>query len=446
VLFWGCFIQNVLFYFAIGTFAFAVSRRLPWSILVAMGFLAVPRPSIGGAFIYNPTWINHSTVASTLLIFAVANLLRTKATRNTVISITFWIFGALVHLPNGVYTFPLIMGMICYGKSIRGYKKTLLLISMITCVVLVVLQMINHFDSNTLSWATFYNLTHFGIGGTATHIFLLDNMYKSRLIPCSFLCIAMLCTTMAAWRTLRFRPFIVGYYSCFSFVLLDYFATEVIKSVSLSRLMWMRVASILFLFGFTFIIAFVPHLLRNVTKTWKVNGSLKIGIRFSSPLISVLLLLFIGLSLTVQWYDANKLFNSRNFVKSDFNTVQVWAEHNTNKNDVFLVPPAYTGWRAISKRSSYLEIWDRAGVVLSDELTKEFIRRSLALRYPIRNYRNLNRFTDIYQNLTDSDLVSLGKSENINFAIINTSKACNLPCVFKTSTLKVIALSGFLRQ
>lgn len=125
------------------------------------------------------------------------------------------------------------------------------------------------------------------------------------------------------------------------------------------------------------------------------------------------------------------IFNSNSFIKinnkiqypkakNDWYDLQVWSSFNTEKSDVFLVPPQNTGFRIFSKRPIVGDIKDGA-VVMYDSSYAGY-------------WSQLMKDLSNYQALKESDFKILRSKYYFNYIVTGTDINLNFDLVYKNSS------------
>ncbi len=103
--------------------------------------------------------------------------------------------------------------------------------------------------------------------------------------------------------------------------------------------------------------------------------------------------------------------------------VQLWAKENTQKTDIFLVPPDQTGFRIYSQRPIVADIKDGAVSMYNPNYAKNWFAK----------INDLN----LYQNFLDNDFQKLKQSYNFDFIVVPNSQKLNFEKVYENSRFTV---------
>jgi len=478
----GYFLQAYLYFLSISVLSYVLSRRLLWALVVTSYFLLMPQPPIGGSFFFEGQRITHTGLAVPFIVFAITAALQ----RKVVAALVLWLICALIHLPYAVYALPMLGGILLSVSWKRLNQKLPMpaILAGLAVVGIAVLAggivWINRLFSNSIPWRDFELLTGLGVGGTLSHISLEFNFIgpgnlRSVLIQ---VCAYSAASGLALWRVPAVRPYVFGFYTLFLPLGFGYLVTDVMHNVPLARLMWIRSAYAVFLFGTVFALSIVANpkiigvnklslgfiafvlamcmALLDYRWYWAAAPTcllIPFGFcsdRYYSPVVGRYLPISILFGLLVFFVCFVKVLphtysrqtdallvqqQNRKFVK-----VQDWARLNAPKDTVFLTPPQYNGWRVHSLRSTFLEFKDRGAVVLSDGIANEFLRRTDMLGYPRGEYMDMSALATIYNNLSDERLREIAATEDVKFALFLNDHLTSLPRAYSNDKFMVLSL------
>jgi hypothetical protein len=500
-------IQQVLFHTALTALAYRLGRSILFTIVCNVFFMLWINPGLGGSC-WSSLSAAHSSFSFPFFIFAVVALLD----RRVVLAALMWAVGAQFHLPNATYCAPMmgILGVWALATDPRGIAR-----SAIGGVIAAVVAAAGLYwaasqvmteDSQHLA-LTMEELRLLTRNRVGPHIFLeanytgttAKNWFKAFLAQgVSFLVIAA-----ASWRVVPIlRPLLLGMIGLLGVLALGIVATDVLESVSIARMMLLRVGDFI---GFFFL--FVPLALGGMwlsgrlplfvhglpfflaftfagTEGWEGDHTL-----FRAALVVVVVSLLVSwmsrsargaelLQSSTRWFPtwlrsmplpvrAVFLFaiialpgmvlavfvehranlerqheaDGRNEAR-DWIRVQEWAQENTPKDTVFLTPPLRSGWRTHSERGSFIELRDGNPIVLNNNIHAEFRRRADLVNMHLEDHQHTEKIPEhLFLEVDEQRLRAIGESEGIKYAVLEVwHDSGSLPVVFENRHFKVVLL------
>jgi len=336
-------------------------------------------------------------------------------------------------------------------------------------------------DEIPVEWNRYRALTDGGIGQTFLHIDWSSNIDVPWRLSVFLAQLALLLLVGFGARR-RVPDLRLLAYSSFGILLplgVGYIATEVLGSVSLAKLMWMRAGDFLCLLALLLPLALAGHSniigARGLRISMAALGFLIVYPAYANPawywaVVLIVCILYSQLTLPgVSQLTArvgkrgNLCLGSMALAFSlflftpkavafaqpeydqmpwykDFIKTQAWARENSPKSSVFLTPVYLSGWRVFSQRSSFLELRDRAAVAISDKVMTLFLNRSQLLGMPQNNYQNTDPFVARYYALPDDLLKKLYTEQQVSYAVFEVGKPTTLPIIYRNESFKVVAL------
>jgi len=135
--------------------------------------------------------------------------------------------------------------------------------------------------------------------------------------------------------------------------------------------------------------------------------------------------------------------------------IALWAESNTPKETVFLVPPGDQGdwlsFRALSRRGVFVTWKDGTHILFDPRYTEEWVNRIAAIGFDIRKHRlglrgrspvdgsNLN---ELYFKLGDEDVKRISSRYRMDYWIVPVEKSSAFPEVFRHGKWKVLQVTA----
>jgi hypothetical protein len=152
-----------------------------------------------------------------------------------------------------------------------------------------------------------------------------------------------------------------------------------------------------------------------------INPLPKISIKY----FSIILMLTILVYMFTNNMDIRKIYTRIQYPKarSDWIDVQKWAKANTKEDDIFLVPPAQTGFRLFSQRSIIGDIKDGATVIYSPKYANQWDYRM----FKLSAYKSFGRrqFEDLKAEL-NFDYFIAAKTQKIDMTPSYSNKSFNV--------------------
>ena len=176
---------------------------------------------------------------------------------------------------------------------------------------------------------------------------------------------------------------------------------------------------------------------------------------FSPVLIS-------ALALTIALFSLRQLQVNRHMLyfasSSPIYPLAVWAERNTPRESIFLIPPGYPeGWssfRALSKRGVFVTWKDGTHVLFAPGYTEEWVNRMAEIGFGIRQqHLGLRAYSPVgpanvnqlYFKLRDADVRRIAARYRVDYWIVPTDHPSAYPEVFRHGKWKVLHVNTSLR-
>jgi len=179
------------------------------------------------------------------------------------------------------------------------------------------------------------------------------------------------------------------------------------------------------------------------------------------PAISSLVLIS-ALALTIALFSLRQLQVNGQVLhfasSSPIYPLAIWAERNTPRESVFLIPPGYPdGWssfRALSKRGVFVTWKDGTHVLFAPGYTEEWVSRIAEIGFDIRQHRlglrarspvgpaNVNQ---LYFKLRDADVRRIASRYRVDYWIVPIDHLSAYPEVFRHGRWKVLQVNTSLR-
>jgi hypothetical protein len=165
-----------------------------------------------------------------------------------------------------------------------------------------------------------------------------------------------------------------------------------------------------------------------------------------------------GLMLTLALFSLRQLQANRHILyfasSAPIYPLAVWAERNTPREAIFLIPPGYPeGWssfRALSKRGVFVTWKDGTHVLFAPGYTEEWVNRMAEIGFDIRQYHiglrgqspvgpaNVNR---LYFKLRDADVRRIASRYRVDYWIVPTEHPSAFREVFRHGRWKVLQVN-----
>jgi hypothetical protein len=500
-------IQQLLFHTAIAALAYRLGRSVLFTLVCNVYFMIWLNPGLGGS-----NWTSltaaHSSFSFPFFVFAIVALLD----RRVLIAAALWGIGTQFHLPNAVYCAPMIgiLGIWALATEPKGQVMAVLQGALAVVIAGGALMWAHSHvlaeDAKQLA-LTMEELRVLTRNRVGPHIFIgahftgstAHNAFKVFLTQGVIFGVIV----ALAWKTVPVvRLLLMGMAGLIAVLVMGILATEVLNSVSIARLMLLRVADFIgFLFllvplalggawmagrlpaswlGLPFFLAFffagseswegnrhyfrgaLIVLLVSVVLCWWLRSERRAA--WLAPLgnllpqwwrampgsvQAVLLFLLIGLpGMSLAIFEEYRSSGSRRdeaFEGEEARAwldVQEWGLENTPKEEVFLTPPLRFGWRTHSERGSFLELRDGNPIVLNNNIHGEFRRRAAALGIHLDEHVHTEKIpTHLFEQLGERELAALGATEGIRYAVLDIGHDCgDLPVVYSNKLFKIVSL------
>jgi len=127
-----------------------------------------------------------------------------------------------------------------------------------------------------------------------------------------------------------------------------------------------------------------------------------------------------------------------------------WAKENTSTDDIFLVEPNWSEFRALSERPVYVTYKDGAAMLWQRDYVEQWVPRMQSMGYDFENPEAVGISTKpylrfvlnyFYEELTDQDIKRLINNYPLRYWVVSTKQASGFPVVFKTKDYKVLDLN-----
>jgi len=200
-------------------------------------------------------------------------------------------------------------------------------------------------------------------------------------------------------------------------------------------------------FEFTFLMEWI-FLILTIGVIWKPLW--RFVLREGSPTrlsyIVVLIVMLLGLfTFSIQVYS-DRVITFIRYPKSQIQEVAKWAFENTSKDDVFLIDPSWSEFRALSQRPVFVTWKDGTAIFWERSFVSEWVTRIESFDFSFEKtdesgtadgFRPLTR---LYENLDDENIIALSNNYPIRFWIISVDHTSSFPVVFQTAGYKVLDL------
>lgn len=489
-------VQILLMHAAAAALLYTLGAGVVLALIGSLLMVVLPLPQVGGSFFY-AAYPTHTAFVVPIIIFSLQQVLRGRI----IVSSALWTAAAFIHLPNAVYFAPClaVTAFICLrgrvarrGKS--GARRRLPLWHLAAAAIIplaVVLPfafslLARGQSDNPISSETFFELcVHY----VMPHLSFRYNYYQSINQMVEALSnhglLALSAAVLACAGPLRIRAAAIGWFALFIPIAIGFVASEVLESVALSRLMWMRAGDHIACFGYVYAVVLcglwlrgrlplapalapifvylsgqtagqestaLPPLLflaaalaiSGPLTTWAARTRRCRRLILASPLWSVLAFFALTVTFSEMRRYTMMIHRLRHYSYQsprimDFYAVQRWARENTPKDALFLSPFNLMGWRTESERSTVLELRDGVTCVLSHECGQEYLRRADRLGV------NLTAHTagepseaEVYDAYTDADFRRITREFGVSYIVLKSDHATSLPLLMEGGTYKVV--------
>jgi hypothetical protein len=482
----GYIAQALLLFLGIWLLARRLCANSIAATAISLAMALAPKPLIGGSH-YFFSQVAHSTWSIPFFLLAFERAIASGTKRDLILCSLCWSAGAYFHLPNAVYCAPALVTCAAFSiRSSSGRLADVLPAAIVAALAVLPLSIVIIMAGSNAPTIPLHQYRQLTFGFTQMHIFWDRNFIAEPRIAFEF--IAQTCVFAFAlvhlFRTgnTAARSFAAGYPALLLPLLLGYISTDLLHSVGLSRFMWMRVGDWLLLLGL--IAALADFAFR-----WRMNSTTSLR-RLLLVIYIELLLLACGKAVT-WWAPAAAIFlyelslrlrgpyaasstgqhcrplwvvaliaaagsgwgisafllhaqsaRESTRVSSDWRATQNWARVHTPVDSVFLTPFTIPGWRVDSERAAFLELRDRAAIVLDAQVVREHLRRSdlFGIRRLLPRKGQPNPL-DAYGRLRDKDFRRLAAQEHLQYAVVSAALPTDLPSVYHNNTFQVLDLS-----
>lgn len=200
-------------------------------------------------------------------------------------------------------------------------------------------------------------------------------------------------------------------------------------------------------FEFTFLMEWI-FLILTIGVIWKPLW--RFVLREGNPTrlsnIVVLIVMLLGLiTFSIQVYSDRVIAIIR-YPKSQIQEVAKWALENTSEDDVFLIDPNWSEFRALSQRPVFVTWKDGTAIFWERSFVNEWVTRIESFGFNFEKtdesgtadgFRPLTR---LYENLDDENIIALSNNYPIRFWVISVDHTSSFPVVFQTAGYKVLDL------
>jgi len=203
----------------------------------------------------------------------------------------------------------------------------------------------------------------------------------------------------------------------------------------------------LWFYEFTFIMEWI-FLILTIGVIWKPlwRYVLKEGNPTRLSNIMVLIVMSLGLiTFSIQVYRERVITLIR-YPKSQIQEVAKWGLENTSKDDVFLIDPNWSEFRALSQRPVFVTWKDGTAMLWERSFVSEWVPRIESFGFSFENTNEsgtadgFRPLTRLYENLDDENIIALSRSYPIRFWVVRVDHASSFPVVFQTAGYKVLDL------
>ncbi|GBC95545.1 hypothetical protein HRbin16_01336 [bacterium HR16] len=202
---------------------------------------------------------------------------------------------------------------------------------------------------------------------------------------------------------------------------------------------------VLFLLVIASFVVIVYSVWRREQKAGEVRSSLRYALT-----ICLALTLVIGVFRQLQYSGPRVRFAE----SSGIYPIALWAQRDTTRDAVFLVPPGdQDGWpsfRALSRRSVFVTWKDGTHILFAPQYTEEWVNRIAAIGFDIRKQKlglrgrspvDGSNINELYFKLRDEDVKRIASRYRIDYWIVPVEKPSAFPEVFRHGKWKVLQVS-----
>ncbi|MGB7116827.1 MAG: DUF6798 domain-containing protein, partial [Anaerolineales bacterium] len=162
--------------------------------------------------------------------------------------------------------------------------------------------------------------------------------------------------------------------------------------------------------------------------------------------IVVLIVMLLGLiTFSIQVYS-DRVITLIRYPKSQIQEVSRWAEENTSIDDVFLIDPNWSEFRALSQRPVFVTWKDGTAMLWERSFASEWVTRIESFGFSFEKTDEsgtadgFRPLTSFYENMDDKDVFTLSSSYPIRFWVVSVDHTSSFPVVFQTTGYKVLDL------
>lgn len=168
---------------------------------------------------------------------------------------------------------------------------------------------------------------------------------------------------------------------------------------------------------------------------------------------TAVLVLMLALGAVRQWQTSGVSF--RFAAHSPQYPFAQWAQQNTPKEAVFMVPPGnqedWQSFRALSRRGVFVTWKDGTHVLFDPRYTEEWVNRIAEIGFDVRKQRlglrgrspiDGSNINELYFNLQDKDVKRIASRYRVDYWIVPVEKTSSFPEVFRHGKWKVLQVSA----
>lgn len=167
---------------------------------------------------------------------------------------------------------------------------------------------------------------------------------------------------------------------------------------------------------------------------------------------AAVLVVLLSLSAARQWQVGGVSF--RFAAHSPQHPFAQWAQQNTPKEAVFMVPPGkqedWQSFRAMSRRGVFVTWKDGTHVLFDPRYTEEWVNRIAEIGFDIRRHHlglrgrspvDWSNINDLYFRLRDADIQRIASRYGVDYWVVPVEKESSFPEVFRHGKWKVLQVT-----
>jgi hypothetical protein len=221
------------------------------------------------------------------------------------------------------------------------------------------------------------------------------------------------------------RPYVVLFFICITW-------QKAIDDILIIISLWIIIA----------ILSFWPP-------SWKLV--MKSGSRLRLSSLVVLISILYGIFVFSEEPHSFKFANLIRYPDEEIVEISKWAKENTEIDDLFLVDPNWSEFRALAKRPAYVTYKDGAAILWERSYVDQWVPRMQSVGYDFNNPEAVGISTHpymkfvlsyFYDELNDQKVKELALSHPLRYWVVSAEHISNFPVVFSTSGFKVLDLKS----